>query len=218
MIDSIRDFIPVQAIGPAIGGATLWFGANFLYLGPQVIAPRIAERQFIPACLANVAAARQHIATQEQGWIESAEKEAARIADEMRSRIRQGTNHATSSFFSAFGDQGRAFAQHYGRQIERMVNANTGAHIEAAVGHKVGEFRQMFSRELENKRARFRSGVQHATAPAFCGCLVTEAFADRVQLASYTASFRLYEPAQIEQRRVGTIPPNTSCGTPPLLP
>lgn len=218
MIDSIKEFLPVQAIGPAIGGVTLWFGANFLYLGPQVIAPRLAEKQYIPACLANIGAARQTIAAQERGWIEGAEQQAARIADEMRNRIRQGTNQATSSFFSAFGDQGRAFAQHYGRQVEGMVNANTGAHIEAAISQKIGEFRQQFNQELEARRSKFRAGIQHTNASAFCGCLVKAAFADRVQLAAFTASFRLYEPAEFEQRRAGGISPNTPCGTPPLLP
>ncbi|PJN92979.1 hypothetical protein CNY89_24830, partial [Amaricoccus sp. HAR-UPW-R2A-40] len=62
--------------------------------------------------------------------------------------------------------------------------------------------------ELDKQRANFRAGLaadierdresqKFDGAGAFCGCNVAEGFSNRVDLAAYTASFRIYTPRMI---------------------
>lgn len=218
MIDAIREFFPAQSIGPLLGGAALWFGANALYLAPEVLAPRIAERHFIPACVANVKTMAQRIEADEQSLLSAAEEKIEAVRREMPGQVQRGSQALLQSFFGIYGEQGQEFMGFYGDQLGGALAGTTAPFMGQALEQRAAEYRQQAVSEIESRRRSLNAGVQHASATSYCGCLVSETFENRFDLAAYTASLRLYAPPVIEQRRQGTIPPTSAaCGTPPLL-
>jgi hypothetical protein len=218
MIDAIREFFPVQSIGPLLGGAVVWFGANALYLGPEVLAPRIAERHFIPACLANLQTMSLRIEADEKSLLSAAEEKIEALRREMPGQVQRGSQALLQSFFGIYGEQGQEFMDYYGDQLGGALAGTTVPFMGQALEQRAAEYRQQALSEIESLRRTLNAGVQHASAASYCGCLVSETFENRLDLAAYTSSFRLYAPPVIEQRRQGAIPPTSAaCGTPPLL-
>lgn len=218
MIDTMRELFPVQTIGPAIGGLALWFGANAAYIGPQILAPRIAEHHFIPACMANVKSAVQKIAEAERSLVAAAEARIEAARRQLPERAQMGAGSFIEGFFRLYGRDGDDYLRRHGGTLTGSMGRMIRPLAEQEASRQAMEARQMVHQELERRRERLLTGVHHASPSAYCGCLVAESFSHRLDLAAYTASFRLYEPALIAQRRAGSIPPTSAaCGNPPLL-
>ena len=205
MID-ISEWFPVEAIYPLLGGAAIWFGINYAVLAPDVIGPRLAERYYLPVCEARVGNARASYGAAVTEKVKSFEKQ-------LKARASNARAAGQRQMDSMFG------SDDYGRALKSLITGFGAVDVDGITGAAIGM-------ELDKQRANFRAGLaadierdrasQNFTdADEFCGCNMAEGFSNRVDLAAYTASFRVYKPRMIEQLEGGAF--FEPCGQPPVV-
>jgi len=210
MIDNLKELFPVEAIGPAIGGALIWFGANYAVIGPEMIGPRLKDKYYAPACERVVAEGRKIRAKEEAALIAQFDQQLDNHAESVRSRLNQGTQN----FFGVFGNEGQRFWNKWGGQLGGSIASVTEGQIQAQLQDQRAKFMNL----LHAKKAEARSSVVHKDAVSYCGCLIEEALSERFDLAAYTSSLRFYTPPSIRNIETGAIFNRpSSCGSMPVL-
>ena len=205
MID-VSEWFPVEAIYPMLGGAAIWFGINYAVLAPDVIGPRLAERYYLPACEARVEDARA-------SYAEAVTEKVQSFEEQLKARASNARAAGQRQMDSMFG------TDEYGQALKNLITGFGAVDVDGITGAAMGM-------ELDKQRASFRAGLaadierdresqKFDGAGAFCGCNVAEGFSNRVDLAAYTASFRIYTPRMIEQLEDGTF--FDACGKPPVV-
>lgn len=205
MID-VSEWFPVEAIYPMLGGAAIWFGINYAVLAPDVIGPRLAERYYLPACEARVEDARA-------SYAEAVTEKVQSFEEQLRARASNARAAGQRQMDSMFG------TDDYGQALRNLLTGFGAVDVDGITGAAIGM-------ELDKQRASFRAGLaddierdqarqKFEGAGAFCGCNVAEGFSNRVDLAAYTASFRVYKPRMIDQLEAGAF--FEPCGAPPVV-
>lgn len=205
MID-LSEWFPVDAIYPLLGGAAIWFGINYAVLAPDVIGPRLAQRYYLPACEKQVTAARASYGAAVTEKVQSFEEQLKARAGNARAAARQQMD-------GMFG------TDDYGQALKNLITGFGTVDVDGMTGAAIGM-------ELDKQRASFRAGLaddierdrarqKYEDTGAFCGCNVAEGFSNRVDLAAYTASFRVYKPRMIDQLESGAF--FEGCGQPPVV-
>jgi hypothetical protein len=207
-----KELFPVEGIAPLIGGILLWIGLNWLYIAPEIIGPRLAQKYYLPVCREAVSQGRiareQQVATLRT----AAEERLQRTMAEVQGRMQAATGNILGQIFG--GRPGSAeFMDRYGSQMGGWVNNN----MAPALQQRYQQERAAIMAALETEQREARSGIIHATPERYCGCAVTDAMKDRIELAAYTASLRIYTPAAVRRLEDGSyITEAGLCGKPPI--
>jgi hypothetical protein len=205
-----KEFFPIEGLAPLMGGLLVWFGLNYLVLGPNVIAPRMAEKYYMPACLREVESARavrsSEIERMRQEIVARAQA-GAQAAGAQAGRIMQDT---LTGIFGAYGAQGEQLSRMLGQQMlgQPMMGLALQQQLQQRVQADLGRLQQ----EVASERAR----QKHGTPAAYCGCTIGDGLSERMDVALFSASLRLYEPPAMSALARGQAPSET-CGPRPVL-
>ena len=83
---------------------------------------------------------------------------------------------------------------------------------------RVGFFVADGEEQLAARDREARKGVIYSTPAQFCGCVVAEGLKERVDLAAFTATLRLYTPPAIRRLEEGAMLHDAkACGTVPSV-
>lgn len=207
-----KEFFPVDALAPLVGGLLLWFGVNYLVLAPNVIGPRLAERYYLPACVAGVEQGRSQMA----GRLRQMDQEIETALRQLGAQAAEGVQNQLGSILGQvlgmYGAEGQAFKDRYGSQLGGSFGGMVGVGIEA----KLAEQRAAMQAEKERQIAEMRAQQKFSSPAQFCGCNVGEGLSDRLELALFTSSLRLYTPPRMEALNRGEIF-GAQCGAAPVL-
>lgn len=206
-----RDFFPVDALAPLIGGLLLWFGVNYLVLAPNVIGPRLAEKYYTPACLASVEAGRTELAERfaaaDAAWLDRAGRTRRELLEEYSS----AGGRILDSILGMYGADGRAIIQ---RHSNTITNNTTGM-LNMGISQGIAEARAEYDAKRNAEIAELRRAQRYSDAPAFCGCNVAAGMTDKLDLALFTSTVRLYKPAGIAHLEAGRV--FDQCGAVPVV-
>jgi hypothetical protein len=205
-----RDFFPVDALAPLIGGLLLWFGVNYLVLAPNVIGPRLAEKYYTPACLASVEAGRtelaQRFAAADASWLERAEKNSR----EIRQKYSSGGG-VFGGILGMYGAEGQRFMQKHGNTLSQWGSGP----LEQAISQGLAEARAQYDAKRKAEIDELRRAQRYSDAAGFCGCNVAAGMSDKLDLALFTSTVRLYKPAGIADLEAGRV--FDQCGAVPVV-
>lgn len=205
MID-ISEWFPVEAIYPLLGGVAVWFGINYTVLAPDVIGPRLSERYYLPACHKQVEAARM-------GYAKALTQKVQSFEEGLKERASNAQSAAKQQMDGMFG------TDEYGQALKNMItgfgSVNIDGYVGTAIGMEQSKQRASFEAGLQSEIERDRKNQKFSSADEFCGCNVAEAFSNRVDLAAYTSTFRVYTPRMIDQLEDGAF--FEPCGQPPII-
>ncbi|MBN9314159.1 MAG: hypothetical protein J0I99_00305 [Devosia sp.] len=215
MTGSLKDFLPIEALAPLLGGLLLWFGFNYLVLAPNVITPRLTEKYYVPACIASVSAGRKAAAER----LEKDEKEyVAKLNNwmvEQSAQLKARAGNALQKFFGMYGKEGQAYLQQHGNALGGLVEG--GVNSVAPVILEQGQKALTDWRSGRQKEINAARGLQkHADPAAFCTCNVAAAMGDNVELALYTSSLRLLKPKKVRELENGHVF-EVECGKAPVV-
>ncbi len=124
----------------------------------------------------------------------------------------QGAAQGLAMLFGGYGKEGQAFLNAYGNQLGGMASGPAKMAIEQEVQKQRAQYAVQRKAMIEAMQTK----VRFTGSDSFCGCNVTQGYADRVQLAAFTSSLRLYKPENIEQLERGEII-GEACGAPPVM-
>lgn len=171
MLSFMRDIPFIDTIAPIVLAAFLWAGLNILTIGPDVIAPRMTQNIWMPACKAGIQTANAKIQANHQAKINAFI--AAKRAEQKK--IQSMMNPLMQLM-------GKELAQTLGKGLTTTMSI--ASNIEA-------------NQELKQ---RFGTAQPQSVAPAnYCGCIISELLQDRVATGLYSASMRLWKPANIQK-------------------
>ena len=215
-----KELFPIESIAPLIGGAIVWFGLNYLFLAPEVLGPRLAEKYYRPACLAAVATGRQGF---QQEMQQARENGLAQIQRTMEEVTRQVAGQAQASIGTGLGalfggrPGSERFMQRHGDTLNQWAGQAMAPALQQVLNQRLAQERGALDRQLQTRQREAEQGVIHRTPAPFCGCVVSEGLAEQIDLAAFTSTLRLYAPRVIQQLNNGSrIMATTSCGRPPF--
>ncbi|KNY13053.1 hypothetical protein AKG11_31370 [Shinella sp. SUS2] len=205
-----RDFFPVDALAPLIGGLLLWFGVNYLVLAPNVIGPRLAEKYYTPACLASVEAGRtalaEKFAAADAAWLERADKTRRELQQQY-----SGGGGILGGILGMYGAEGQRFIQKHGDTLSQWSSGP----VNQAINQGLGQARAEYDAARRTEIAELRRNQRYTDAAGFCGCNVAAGMSDKLDLALFTSTVRLYKPAGIADLEAGRV--FDQCGTVPVV-
>jgi hypothetical protein len=211
----LSELFPIQSIGPLIGGAILWFALNYLYIAPDLIGPRLAAKYYLPACMAAVQDGRQG----HQNEVASLKQAFAKQQEELAQSLQQQMQQGVAGMFGMMlgGRPGsEAFFRQHGKTVEGWGNTVT-AMGSPAIGERLRTEQRAFETQLAAREREAKKGIIYTAPAQFCGCVITEGMKERIDLAAFTATLRLYTPPAIRRFEDGTMLHEAkACGTPPV--
>lgn len=210
MGDWWKDFIPSEAIAPVIGGVLVWFGANFAFLGPNVIAPRAAEKHYFPLCMAAVEQSRVQLAEDVKLQDQQFEERLMSAARQTQKRIDDTKNTAAKMFWGGYGQSGEAFMRKYG-----IGEYSSGGTISYQVAQEMEDLRNQYAAEKRAAREKARANIKITDPASFCACNMDVGLSERLEVSAFTASLRLYKPQSIKDLENGRF--FSECGLPPAV-
>lgn len=207
-----KELFPVEGIAPLLGGILIWLGLNWLYIAPEIIGPRLAQKYYLPVCREAVAQGRIAREREVASLRTTAEQRLQQTMAEVQERMQAATGNILGQIFG--GRPGSAeFMGRYGGQMSGFVNNS----MAPALQQRYQQERAAIMAALDTEQREARSGIIHATPERYCGCAVTDAMKDRIELAAYTASLRIYTPAAVRRLEDGSyITEAGPCGKPPI--
>lgn len=207
-----QDYPGFELAMPVVIGAAAWFGLNYIFLAPAVIAPRLEETYFTPAC-------RSQAGSAERAWL-SREEEIEREARAYLKSIQQNApaivNQGTQSGLRAllggiYGAQGNAYVDRYGEQLGGLAERNFGAMAGQITGSQIAE---EYRKRWRQERTAYEAATKFTTKAEYCNCIIQTGMSQNFDMAAYTSTLRLYKPAVIRNLLQGG--PLEQCGRPPL--
>lgn len=171
MLSIMRELPFIDILAPTLLAAFLWVSTNILMISPSVIEPRMSTQVWTPACQAGLAAANANLERERQ------EEVAAFLA------AREAENRRIQSTITPLMQlMGEDFAQAFGNPLQQGLDMMSDAQIAQQV------------------RDQFTSQPLPTAAPDdYCACIIAELLEDRISTGLYSASFRLWVPAHIQQ-------------------
>jgi hypothetical protein len=180
---------------PLAVGLVAWYGLNFAWIAPNVIAPRLAEKHYLPSCVANVEKISYAVAQDFQ----TRTQQAARAAEEAARRAEQASKQQLANFWGALFQGrpgGQAFLDHYsqpGRELDAINKTVTGNAVAVAVQEQGQKLASEISEMTKEVREMNRT-ANYKTAADYCGCYVTTGMSDRLEMALHSATVRVFKP------------------------
>lgn len=210
----LDEIFPVEALAPVAGGAIIWFAANWSFLAPEVIGPRLAEKYYTPACLAAVQDGRAAHAEKRRTLIEAGRQKVDQATDEFRRQAAGQVSAFWGTLLGGHDRQGQAVLNQHGATLNSWGNP--------AIAAAAREFRQRQSLAVAAEIAQYdkeaAAGILHSAPAQYCRCVVSVGFKDRIELAAYTATLRLYTTETISRLKDGTMLHEApSCGKTPIV-
>lgn len=215
MISSLRDFLPMEALAPVLGGLLLWFGFNYIVLAPNVIVPRLAEKYYVPACVTSVKNARE-------AAIERFKKEEAEYMVtlnkwmvEQNDKMKAAAGNLLGQILGNYGAQGQAYVQQHGKELGGWLDKSLATASPALVQRAQQALTEWKSGK-QKEIASLRSQQKFSDPAAFCGCNVGAAMSNNIDLALYTSSLRLLKPKSVSELENGRVF-EAECGKIPVV-
>ena len=187
MLSLMKDLPLIDTIAPIAIAGLAWTGVNIFYVGPEIVGSRMADKTWLPQCEATVARTETAYRQQWQARVENARRE--------KQREQAQINGLTGALLG--GLLGEEFNRAFGHNITGALGALS---------------------ELEAQRTlKDRFGTSAPPSPitaGYCKCMVSEALEDRVSAGLYSASLRIWKPANIKQlNQLGTqLVSSNRCG------
>lgn len=215
MIGSLKEIFPVEAFAPLLGGLLLWFGFNYIFLAPSIIVPRLSERYYAPACIKSVEEGRAAIveaARKEEEaynlalnkWIAEQTANAQAQVGNMIGQLLGGRGVESQRFFETHGNTLTDFSKRLGGQAMGPLQQKAQAAMTEWKSKKQSEIASM------------RSQQKYRDAAGFCGCNVSAAMANNIDLALYTSSLRMFKPKGVIDLENGRVF-EAECGKAPVV-
>jgi hypothetical protein len=205
-----KEFLPIESLAPLMGGLLLWFGVNYLVLGPNVVAPRMAEKYYMPVCLREVTSAREARTSEIERMRQQIVASARASAEAAGAQAGQAMQNILGEMLGAYGPQGAQLGRRLGQQA--MGQASIGIAVQQQMQQRV----QAELGKLQQDLAAERAKQKHGTASAYCGCTVAEGISERLEVALFSATLRLYHPPAMAALARGQAP-SDDCGPRPVL-
>lgn len=216
MENRLAELFPVESIGPLLGGVLIWFAVNYLYIGPELIGPRLAAKYYGPACLAAVQDGREARTNEVASLRQAFQQQQAALAQSLQQQMQA----ATSGFFGALlgGRPGSdEFFRQHGNTVQGWSNSMAGM-ATPAIQQRLQREEAAFRDKMEEREREAKKGILYASPVQFCGCVITEGMKERIDLAAFTATLRLYTPPAIKKLGDGTMLHEAkACGSPPMV-
>lgn len=193
MLSMLRDLPFIDSIFPVLVAALLWTGAHVYYVGPEVVAPRLAEKYYLPACRAHVAKAQARLSEIRRERTEAAEHAKRRKQEAVRDAL-------TGMMTGILGDE---YMRHY------------GDHPFFKSMKDITELGITLQNPVEALTDIPRGGE---TNPAdYCGCVVAELLGG-AETGFFSASLRFWKPGNIRrlERIDRELIRSDLCGAPKL--
>lgn len=215
MLDFLKETFPSDALGPFVVGVLAWFGINFVFLAPSVIGPRLAERYYVPACVASVEQGRAARLQADKDEEQAVMAQLQRGVENAVRQSQQAVGGMLMQLFQGYGREGEAFIERHGQTLgnfsDRMGGQAAGP-LAAQAQRAYAEWQAKKNAERAAQRA-----AQRFTAPAaFCGCNVSAALSSNVDLALFTSTLRAYKPKGISDIESGRVF-EAECGKAPVV-
>lgn len=121
-------------------------------------------------------------------------------------KTRAAIEEQLDNAMGAYGAEGRAIGNLFGLNTQNF---------EGAIGMEADKQRNSFQGDMQDEVQKRRASQKYETPVAFCGCNVSEAMSERLELSLFTTSFRLYKPRMIAQLEDGTF--FEACGAAPVI-
>lgn len=216
MENRLSELFPIESIGPLIGGALVWFAINYLFIGPELIGPRLAAKYYQPACMAALKDGREAFQGESKSLRQAFEAKQEALARSLQQEMQQGVG---AMFGVLLGGRpgSEAFFRQHGKTVEGWGNniAGMGA---LGVQERLRSEQRAFDDQQAAREQEARKGVIYAAPAQFCGCVVSEGLKERIDLAAFTATLRLYTPPAIRRLSNGTMLHDAkACGTAPAV-
>jgi hypothetical protein len=180
---------------PVVVGLVAWYGLNFAWIAPNVIAPRLAEKHYLPSCVANVEKISMAVAQDFQTRAQQAREAAAQAAAQVEREAQAAANEFWGRLF-ADRPGGQQFLEYYNQPGRALDTAN-----KIATGHAVnltlqGEGQKLASEisEMSKEVREMNRTANYKTAADYCGCYVTTGMSDRMEMAFHTSTVRVFKP------------------------
>lgn len=216
MENRLSELFPIQSIGPLIGGALIWFAVNYLYIGPELIGPRLAAKYYLPACVAAVQDGKQAFQTETASLRDAFTRGQEQLAQTLRQQMQQGVAGMFGMMLGGRPGSDKFFRQH-GETVQGWTNSLTDMG-SPAVAERLQSEQRAFEARMAEREKDARKGVIYPAPAQFCGCVVGEGLKERVDLAAFTATLRLYTPSAIRRLADGTMLHDAkACGTVPSV-
>jgi hypothetical protein len=206
-----KEFFPVQALAPFIGGLLLWFGLSYIYFAPSVIAPRLADRYYLPACLSAVAAMeggfQQRIKTMDEAFREKIKASRADLARRM--------NEATGvGLGMLLGDS--AEGRRLSKELAPMLGNSASSYVQMGIEQEVAKAQNAYEAEKQRTKNELQSKQKFSDARSYCSCSTAEGLSNRIETALFVSTLRIYKPDTITRLEAGGAT-GENCGTPPVV-
>ncbi|WLS12076.1 hypothetical protein Q9314_28690 (plasmid) [Shinella sumterensis] len=215
MLGSLKEIFPVEAFAPLLGGLLLWFGLNYIFLAPNVIVPRLSERYYAPACIKSVEAGRaafDETAKKEEAdynrylnkWIAEQTANAQAQVGNMLGQILGGRGIESQRFFETHGNALTDFSKRMGGQAMGPLQQKAQAAFT--------EWKSKKQTEIASMRAQ----QKYRDAAGFCGCNISAAMSNNIDLALYTSTLRMFKPKGVIDLENGRVF-EAECGKAPVV-
>ena len=210
------ELFPIQSIGPLIGGALVWFAINYIYIAPELIGPRLAAKYYHPACMAAVKDGRQAHQNEVANLKQAFAKQQEALAASLQQQVQQSTGGLFGMLLGGRPGSEEFFKKH-GKTVEGWGNS-IAATANPTIAARLRDEQRAFDNQLAAREAEARKGVVYAAPAQFCGCVISEGMKERLDLAAFTATLRLYTPPAIRRFEDGTMLHEAkACGIPPVV-
>lgn len=198
-----KEFFPVDALAPIVGGLIVWFGLNYIYLAPHVVAPRLAEKYYTPICLSAVKGGGTALAAR----LAENETKFAGYLQKLENDIRSKLAGDVGTAFGQLGEFGGALLQIYGGGVQSQV--------DSAIADRLRAERDSFDRQQAAAVEEARRGVRYPDPAAYCRCNVDQGLSNKFDMALYTATARLFRPDGVTALQNARA--FDQCGIPPVV-
>lgn len=184
---SLKDIPFIDSIMPVALAILAWFGLNFFIIAPNIIAPRLTDNIWHPACTKTLNKAQTAFYQKYRSEIQ-----AYRAAERAKQQQVMGL---ASPLLQLFGEEVAQGLQGLGKAVTTLSEIELRNKVQQRFAHK-------------KKSLPIKKG--------YCGCVISETLQDRTDLALYAASLRFWEPAsiqplnQLNQRLIAS----QNCGNP----
>jgi hypothetical protein len=177
MLSILKDLPLFDTVLPVALAGLVWTGANILYVGPEIVAPRLAEKTYGPMCERAV-----------QNAFETQRQNHQKTKEIIRNQVRQRVEGLGAIFDYTLGlTHGRDyqdFREAFGPQISNKI---TGL---------VDQGLNMASEKMGLDHAPDALAVDPSS---YCGCILSEYLGDPVASGLYSTSLRFWKPSKIRR-------------------
>lgn len=167
----MRDLPFVDSIAPIIFALAAWTGINIITIAPDLIAPRLTNNVWMPACKQGVQNANAQIVNNRQQEINLFL--AARRAKQQQVQL------LLNPFLQIMGEE---FSRTLGKTINDSMNLVSDLETKQALQDHFGHL-----------------APKPTVNVGYCSCVISELLQDRISTGLYTASLRMWIPTNIQQ-------------------